>query len=65
MPSTDTLNALGIENILIEHVPLNQRFMLDHWFTTIRRTDERIEETGRRVVPVDTACAPAASPIAR
>jgi hypothetical protein len=38
------LDALGIENILIEQVPLNQRWMLDRWFSAIRVISEGIDE---------------------
>jgi len=38
------LDALGIEDILIEHVPLSQRWMLERWFSAIRATDEGIDE---------------------
>jgi hypothetical protein len=50
------MDALGIENILIEHVPLNQRWLLERWFSAIRATDEGIDELAGMVpVPDDTA----------
>jgi hypothetical protein len=38
------MDELGIENILIEHVPLNQRWLLERWFSAIRATDKGIDE---------------------
>jgi hypothetical protein len=38
------MDELGIENILIEQVPLNQRWLLERWVSAIRATDKGIEE---------------------
>jgi hypothetical protein len=40
----ESANTLNIEGILIEHVALDQRFMLDRWLDAVRRIDKHIDE---------------------
>jgi hypothetical protein len=37
-------NALNVERILLEHVPLEKRFMTERWLNALRRIDEHIDE---------------------
>jgi hypothetical protein len=49
----DALGTLGIESILIEHVPPSRRWMLDRWFSAIRATDEGIDELADMVLDME------------
>jgi hypothetical protein len=40
----DFADELGVVHMLIDRVPLHQRFMVDRWFDAARRIEQNIDE---------------------